>query len=267
MFVYLCEPTLDGMLTGIYDAWASGKGHANVRLELLSQCDMELFCEYITVVPDADKARKVAGSIRRKISEEVYEHCYRALCGCAEDRVDAVYRFLILAFRIGPGILTRYGDPVVMRVFELRRYMSDECHLLYGFTRFEEYDNHVLVARIAPNNDVIEVLALHFADRLAGERFVIYDIRRKRYVCHQPGQELLYGTGELPLEQWRREDDYQDLWKAFFDSIAIRERNNPRCQRNLLPLRYRPQMTEFTEGTQNKGENIVISVGDEVLTG
>ena len=37
----------------------------------------------------------------------------------------------------------------------------------------------------------------------------------------------------------------EDLWKCFFKSIAIEERNNPVCQRSFLPLRYRKYMTEF----------------------
>ena len=39
--------------------------------------------------------------------------------------------------------------------------------------------------------------------------------------------------------------EYEALWKAFFHSISIRERENYVCQRSHLPLRYRPYMTEF----------------------
>jgi probable DNA metabolism protein len=40
-------------------------------------------------------------------------------------------------------------------------------------------------------------------------------------------------------------DEYQDLWKIFFENIAIKERINPKLQRNNLPLRFRKDMTEF----------------------
>ena len=42
-----------------------------------------------------------------------------------------------------------------------------------------------------------------------------------------------------------KEAQYRRLWKTFFDTIAIRERRNPRCQRSNMPLRYRSTMTEF----------------------
>ncbi len=49
-------------------------------------------------------------------------------------------------------------------------------------------------------------------------------------------------------EELARETDqaeYEELWKIFHEAIAIEERRNPVCQRNLLPLRFRPYMTEF----------------------
>ena len=32
MQIFLCEDSVDGIFTGVYDAWASGLGHDNVRL-------------------------------------------------------------------------------------------------------------------------------------------------------------------------------------------------------------------------------------------
>ena len=32
MYIFLCEDSLDGIFSGVYDAWASGYGHANVTL-------------------------------------------------------------------------------------------------------------------------------------------------------------------------------------------------------------------------------------------
>ena len=43
------------------------------------------------------------------------------------------------------------------------------------------------------------------------------------------------------------EKEYRRLWKNYFDNIAIRERTNPRCQRNFMPVRYWKHLTEMTE--------------------
>ena len=33
MHIFLCEDSIDGIFTGIYDAWASRVGHDRVKLE------------------------------------------------------------------------------------------------------------------------------------------------------------------------------------------------------------------------------------------
>ena len=71
MTVFECEDSSDGIFTGIYDAWASRLGHANVRLQLQGMHTLELFTQYRQVVPDAGKAEKVARTIRRKMGERV----------------------------------------------------------------------------------------------------------------------------------------------------------------------------------------------------
>ena len=59
-----------------------------------------------------------------------------------------------------------------------------------------------------------------------------------------------YLTGMLSPEEMKdlsREPDdaFVGLWKGFFSHIGIHERKNPRCQRSMLPLWYRKNMTEF----------------------
>ena len=56
MTVYTCKDSFEGILTGVYDAWMSRKGHSNVRLETAGQYStMELFCDYIDVIPDEER--------------------------------------------------------------------------------------------------------------------------------------------------------------------------------------------------------------------
>ena len=53
--VFQCEDSLTGILTGVYDGWANRLGHSHVRLAILDQGNMELFCEYEEVMADTDK--------------------------------------------------------------------------------------------------------------------------------------------------------------------------------------------------------------------
>ena len=58
MTIYTCENTFEAMMTCIYDAWDSKKGHQNIRLKAEPVGDMELFCEYRTKDRCCAKAKK-----------------------------------------------------------------------------------------------------------------------------------------------------------------------------------------------------------------
>ena len=65
-YIYQCEDSTDGILTAVYDAWASRRGHSHIKLQILREADtMELFSEYIPVQTDAEKAEKVRRSVLR----------------------------------------------------------------------------------------------------------------------------------------------------------------------------------------------------------
>ena len=46
-------------------------------------------------------------------------------------------------------------------------------------------------------------------------------------------------------EMTEKEQNIDNLWKAFFNSVSIKERENKGLQRNNLPLRFRGNMPEF----------------------
>ena len=41
------------------------------------------------------------------------------------------------------------------------------------------------------------------------------------------------------------EERFQDLWRTYFRSLTIRERLNPRKQRQDMPVRFWPHLTEM----------------------
>ena len=49
------------------------------------------------------------------------------------------------------------------------------------------------------------------------------------------------------LKDSKEEAGYQELFRYFCHKIAIKERQNDKLQKSMLPLRFRPYMTEFWE--------------------
>ena len=149
MTVFECEDSSDGIFTGIYDAWASRLGHANVRLQLQGMHTLELFTQYRQVVPDAGKAEKVARTIRRKMGEESYQIIFRAAMAKSGEKADCIYRTLVqglsshISEKEAAAILEHLTDPAICKVFELSRRVWHEAHHYMGFVRFSELKNGV----------------------------------------------------------------------------------------------------------------------------
>ena len=89
----------------------------------------------------------------------------------------------------------------------------------------------------------------HFADRLPSENFMIYDENTDVYGLH-PKQQQWYLVQGVEIDSDKlnvtaAEKDYQELFKRFCKTIAIESRTNKKLQTSFLPLRFRPNMTEF----------------------
>ena len=252
MYIYTCTEEFESMLTCIYDVWAAKHGSANVRLELEPVGQQAMFCTYIHVEPDPTKSAKVVRSIQNKISWEAYRQVYLAAMSDEADRLDAIYRFLLLGFAAGASITKRMADVPVMRLFELSRRAGNDMHYYREFTRFTRIEPGIYVAHIEPVCNIVGLTAYHFADRMPSEDWMLIDDRRRIAAVHRSDQPfyVIKLTKEEILRLQRTEeyrDIYTTLWQEFFQTIAIRARENPDCQRTHFPLHYRKHVTEFQD--------------------
>lgn len=247
--IYLCENTPDGIFTAIYDAWAAHIPDERLSILADGEYALELFAEYRYVQTDMEKAVKVARSVSRKISTEAYRQIYAVSLSYEEDKIMAIYRFLKLGFAVGAAVTDMHAREEVCRVFELCRNVVNESHSFREFVRFAELENGVLLSRIRPKNFVLPLMAGHFADRFPEEHFVIIDDNSQMGVFHERGKQwFLSPIDREAIERlWHsgRSQEFERLWKTFFKAIAIEQRRNYKCQRNLCALRFRDYMLEF----------------------
>lgn len=250
MTIFTCNDDFESMLTCIYDAWASRRGHANVRLLKEPILQQELFSVYIHVEADEEKVKKVVRSIQNKISDEAYLQVFYASLSNAPDALDTIYRFLILGFAAGSKVMSMLSYPAVIRMMELKRNVGNEAHYFREFARFTSIEGNVYVCHIEPKNNVLMPVAEHFKDRMPSEHWLIIDDNRRTAAIHPKDQDfyIRYLTPEEAdtLSKTEQvEDEYTNLWRTFFDTIGIEQRKNPACQRNMFPIWMRKHATEF----------------------
>lgn len=253
--VYECDDTQEGILTAVYDAGKSRYGHDHIRIQAQSpglQVNYDLFSEYITVITDPEKAEKVQRSVCRRISEEAMEFILCAIRCADTDKANVIYHFIVYGFALGAKVTDALQISWVQRIFEMKRRFWNEVHYFIEFLRFQEIKQEppVLFAVFEPQNQILPAVATHFADRLNPEWFIIWDKVHQEAAFHDPQKgwyvRRLEQEERNRLEQFEGpQEDYADLWRTFFRTIRIEERENPGLQRNNLPLHYRKHMTEF----------------------
>lgn len=250
MTIFLCKNGFDGILCGVYDAYASKIGLGECRLEMEEEYETVLFAIYQEVPLIAWKAEKVAAKIKSLMSEDAYVLLYRASLHRSPERADWILRFIELGLQYGRKVTCMLQEPAVYEIFQMDRYVGREAHLQREFARFECLSNGIYYGKVGPENQILELVAEHFADRFPDMNWVLYDEKHNSAAVHgSNGRWVIRKNVEKEemerLLESREHDSYTDMWKVFFETIAIEERRNYRCQRNLLPLRYRKYMTEF----------------------
>lgn len=248
----ICEDSLEGIFTGIYDAYALREGHEHIHIQLGEEENLRLFASYQYISPNIVKTEKVIRTIQRRLGMEIYIELCKALATDDSEKGQAVYQTIVDAITGGSGrrVLENVSNPYVEKTFNLSRKAKNEIHRLMEFVRFQELEQDILFSKIGPVCNVVSFLMPHFADRLPLENFIIYDEIRGIFGVHPARKEWYLVTGqeldvEKKLHYSEQEESYRDLFTMFCHTIAIKERKNLKLQQQMLPLRFQDYMVEF----------------------
>lgn len=251
MTYYTCLPEWEAMLSCIYEAWVSKKGHQNIKLLLEPIEQYTMFDEYIHVDSDFQKAYKVIDAVNLKISTYFYRELLYSSMAYEDDVLDNIYRCMILGFAYGPEALNMVQYKDIMRNQMIRTRVGKEVNRFQEFIRFHLVNDKVYVAHFEPKSRIAVALGAIFSDRMPSEYWMIIDDVHHEAVVHPKDGEFYLRKltdeelGRL-IETENQNDEYTDMWKDFFNSIAIEERKNEKCQRNLFPIWTRKHAVEFS---------------------
>lgn len=238
--VFQYDGTYDGFLCCVYESYV----HKEFPIAFCNDEECLSLYEVRHVLTDRQHAHRVLRSIV-KLSPDAADLLRRAFLTCLEDKEIQLYTFVQKLYQEGPAFLKNRSDPAYYPIAIAIRHMNGELEKLRGFVRFSDY-NGVLGGEIEPKNRVLPLLRHHFCDRYANESFFLYDRTHKELLLYAKGKSRIIPVDSLQLnEPDMQEIQYRTLWKNFYDTVAIAERYNPRCQNTFLPKRYRSTMTEF----------------------
>ncbi|MDR1603275.1 MAG: TIGR03915 family putative DNA repair protein [Gracilibacteraceae bacterium] len=242
MIDYLYDETFDGLLTCIFAHYYEEKA-AGIYPERLYQ--PSLLHGARAVAADRERAGRVYAALEQKAARYVLRKIYYTFLSAVPGKENIILAYTVLAFRLGPRLTACRTRPEVLALETASDRVDTERERFLGFVRFRDM-GRFLYAAIAPDHNILPLLADHFTDRLAGEYFMIHDTGRDTALVWDKRDPSL-----VPFRQtgnWRPNEDErlcQSLWREYFEHIAISERRNTRLQGQFVPRRYRAHLTEF----------------------
>ncbi len=245
--IFLYDGSFEALMTAVYEGYYSSmKPDAIIDI---NNYEATFFDHKVEIYTDHIKANKVIGSIHQKLGEAVFQTILYAFLSEDANIGTIVYRFLKLAFKLGPNCIEYRQHDDVRPILDLQRAVSRESHLLLGLIRFVELDSGILYSQFEGTHNVLSILGPHFFGRLSGEKWVLHDLKRSfAVICD--GQVWSIESVQTPedITLHERELLFQELWKTYFKHIAIQERVNPKLQMGNMPKKFWKYLIEMQEG-------------------
>lgn len=266
---YQFDGSFEGMLTAFAAALRQGAESAGFAAEGMpgGEGNGDLFAAPpLRVASAPEEAALLLNGVRRRISDTAADRVMHVWWAERPELFTPLYEYLALGFRHGGSVDGYRTHPAVRTVLHAAGKVAGESHRLKGLLRFRELADGSLYAPVTPDANVVLTLGWHFRRRLAGERWVIHDLRRSLGVfwdgkrldaCEVTAGPAVAvdpavpenGTAALSLAESAgvyhvREARVQQLWRGFFAHVAIPERINPVLQRRCMPRRYWAHLVE-----------------------
>jgi probable DNA metabolism protein len=238
----LYDGSFEGFLTLVYDVY-----YEKISVEsILKKMPSELMFDSLhEVIVDDTKSQTVLKALQVKFSKDNFElilHIF--MCDTKDFELDLLC-FIVKGFR-SQRELQNINIPCIFNLKSLQKEFFHVYHKMSGFLRFEELEDATLYAKVDAKYNVLYLLGKHFSKRLNNQKYIIHDIKRELAFLHTKefvGVQKV-ADYEIPLRS-ESEEKFQNLWKTFFDSVAIKSRKNKKLQQQTVPLIYRTYMTEF----------------------
>ena len=207
-----------------------------------------LFCEVTTVETDEELVEGFYAELTKRLTPSCHSRIRHVFLAGHPEREMMICRYCLLAWEVGRKIGGMLAHPHVAPLWKLARQVGHEAHRYTGFVRFQDVKGGFYYAAISPDHRILPLIARHFAARFSDQQWVIHDVKHGEGIVYdRQRREWLI----LPMESHDEpdvtpaEERFQELWRSYFSTLAIAERENLRLQQSKVPLKVRPWLVEF----------------------
>lgn len=249
------DSSFDGFLSSVFEIY---RQHLDVG-EFVAERSYEteqgtvsadLFMQPFHIETNEDSARRLKRAIVNAASEDVLSllmAAFRSEGAGVEMGILAYLRKLFAGLE--PNYAKNPASAEMLPLFKLAQSVRHEAGGMLGMVRFNKSPDGTYVAEIEPKYDIVEMIVGHFRGRFPNGRWAILDSRRG-YGVYYDGRRTNFVSMPDPVAMSRAiasgapPDEFTRMWKSYYDTMAIKERLNPRLLRQCLPVRYWKHLPE-----------------------
>lgn len=275
--LYIYDGSFEGLLCCVYESYTARQPVTGIVPVWEAQSTLYAAREIET---NEAHAARVYVSLENKLGAKGRDLVTAAFMYGDEEKAFDIYRFIAMGYRVGPSVAYMLGDELVGRINKMDKAVRHEAHMLTGFVRFSQYGagelpmtalaatadtprslqrfngggisryipTGALAAVIEPKHNVLPLMSSHFCNRYPEECFIIFDKTNKQALVYQPHKVSLIELDSLDLPSAEEGEALcRRLWKGYYDAIAIKARENPRCRMTHMPKRFWSHITEMSD--------------------
>lgn len=242
--IYLYDGSFEGFLSCVFEVYENHE----IPYDILEDVNVQQFIGYTykTIDTDVEKSDRVYASVKNKICPLALHNIYYTFLSCEQKKG----RMLLDYIRAGYQYTTNINNQLLLKpvdfVVNTSRRVGGEAHSYLGLVRFSELDKGVFYSEIQPKNNILPIIAPHFASRFSSMPWIIHDSQRQLCVVYNAKNWYITEANEIPnVKLSDNEVEYRKLWKQFYDTIEIKERHNERCRMSHMPKRHWRYLTEL----------------------
>ena len=252
--VFVTDGTFEGLLTAIFESYASGRIPGAIEPEGGRQID--LFQTSVRIETDSIKSNRVWDGLKKHLGLKKRRMLFEAYLSEDPGVESTIFRFVRDHIRTRSARARGSDLNARIKIEKLSQKVRREAHRMKGFIRFTQVGENQYVALISPRYDVLPLIRRHFESRYADQHWIIYDTARNIGLSYSQNEtcELRLDRHDLSMVIGEESEDElmcRKLWQRYYESTNIRQRNNPGLHRRKLPGRFWRYLTEKQDHTDS----------------
>jgi probable DNA metabolism protein len=209
--------------------------------------------EIHTVLTDKVSADRVWKGLYAKLDRRTRNMVMHVWLSEEDGNDMLLMRYMRKVFDSSQSIVSNFTDSDVLAVHKLAMQVAHEGEYVRQFVRLQKASDGSYFGAVAPKYNALPLAVDYFQDRFADQRWLVYDTRRHygyyydletvREVTLEDDRHLLegkFGDDIIAAD----EKMFQQAWCGYHKALTIKERSNPRLQRQHMPRRFWKYLTE-----------------------